>query len=422
MAKASKRAFNYQKRTVNDVQGRANARGGDFDTIFKSKYKVYKVKDGKNLLRILPPTWDKAKHYGYDIWVNYGIGPDNQSYLSLSKMLKEKDPLADARRAADKEGDEDVTKALQPRQRIVMWVIDRDNEDEGPQLWGCPVTVDKDLANISVDEDTNEVVLIDSPDEGTDFRFHREGKGLKTKYPAAKMRLMKPSTLHDDPEVEKQWLDYVQDNPIPECLQYYDYKHIADAFGGSVRTDSDDDDRPAKAKASRSRDEEEDEAPPPRRRAAPRDEPADEDDVPWEGRKQPAAGKRPAREPEPEDEETEDEPPPRRATAKPGRRAEPEPEDDPPPRARARTASRPEPEDEPEEEAPPRRTAAKRPARDEPEEEPDDPPPRRLASRRPPAEEPEDEVDDADDTTDRVKPGGLRDRLAQRRASGGKNR
>jgi hypothetical protein len=87
MAK-SERSFVYRKRSGEDVKQRANMRGGNFDSFIKPQYKLYKVKDGKNLIRILPPTWEGAKHYGFDLFVNYNIGADNQSYLSLSKMLK----------------------------------------------------------------------------------------------------------------------------------------------------------------------------------------------------------------------------------------------------------------------------------------------------------------------------------------------
>src|SRR6204780_3450159 len=146
MARDTKPKFNYRQRSVDNVKERANMRGGDFDSLIKSKYKVFKPKDGKNLVRIMPPTWDDAKHYGFDVWVNYGIGVDNQSYLSLSKMKGEKDPLAETKHVADKDGDKDMAKALKPRQRIGMWVVDRNAEEEGPQLLLAPFSVEKSLA------------------------------------------------------------------------------------------------------------------------------------------------------------------------------------------------------------------------------------------------------------------------------------
>src|SRR5580765_49288 len=109
--RGSKRGF-VLRRTAENVKARANMKGGGFDSIFKPKYKVLKVRDGKNLIRILPATWEDATHYGYDLWVNYAIGADNQSYLSLKMMKQEKDPLDEARAEALHDGDKKLAAAL----------------------------------------------------------------------------------------------------------------------------------------------------------------------------------------------------------------------------------------------------------------------------------------------------------------------
>jgi len=324
MAKA-KRSFRYQERSTEDVKERANARGGNFDSFILSKFKRYKVRDGKNLIRIMPPTWEKARHYGYDVWLNYGIGVDNQSYLSLSKMNNEKDPLLEARREAEREGDKKVAKALNPRQRILMWVIDRIAEDEGPQLWDAPQTVDKDIASLCFDEDTKEVIYIDDPERGCDLRFYKEGTGLNTKYPSAKMRILKPGPIHEDEDQQKDWLDYATENPVPTTLQFYDYEHIEGVFGGQVAVRDDDDDEDEKPRKSKrpSRDDDEDEKPRARRRADPEDEddekprssghrrPVPENDDDDEPDEKPKRARSRLKEPEPDDddEETEDPPP-----------------------------------------------------------------------------------------------------------------
>ena len=239
------RSFRYQKRSREDIKERANMRGGDFDSIFKSKYKLYKVRDGKNLIRILPPTWDDAKHYGYDLWINYNVGVDNQSYLSLSKMKGEKDPLEDARKAAERDGDKELINALKPRQRILMWVIDRQAEDEGPQLFSCPFTLDKAILNKCFDEDTNDTIYPDDPEEGCDVRFYKEGSGLKTDYPAEKIKMFEATPLCDDADLQQDWLDFVTKNPLPDVIQFYDYDHINGVFNGQVGSrDRDEDKRP----------------------------------------------------------------------------------------------------------------------------------------------------------------------------------
>jgi len=273
MAK-SERSFNYQKRSREDVKARANMRGGGFDSYIKQEFKRYKVRDGKNMVRILPATWEKPKHYGYDIFVNYGIGADNQSYLSLSKMDAEgeygKDPLAAARKEAQREGDDDTAKALAPRQRVLVWVIDRLDEDEGPQLWDIPFSVDKDFVNLCLDEDTKEVVYPDDPEEGHDLRFYKEGSGLNTKYPGGRMKLMDAAPLHEDQDVQDEWLGFVKDNPVPDCLQYYDADAISAAFDGQVRGNDEDEEKPKRKVADD--DDEADEKPKRKARAEPEDD------------------------------------------------------------------------------------------------------------------------------------------------------
>lgn len=322
--------FKYQKRDKDTLKERANMKGGNYDTIFKSKYKQWKPKDGKNLIRILPPTWDDARHYGLDIYVNYNIGADNQSYLSLSKHDKGADPLAEARREAQSEGDKDLAKALSPNQRILYWIIDRNDEEEGPLLWAAPFTFDKSLSNLCIDEDTKEVIFIDDPEKGRDVRFYKEGTGLLTKYDPSKMKVLGPSTLAEDEDLENDWLDFVADNPLPEVLNFYDYDHVKATFDGQVGKRDDDDEKPVSRKAREPKAEE------PKARAR-RPDPEDEDEVEEE---KPKARTR-ARA------ETEDEP-----EEKPVRRTRPKVEEDddaqeelPLPRSR-RGKTEPEDEDE----------------------------------------------------------------------------
>jgi hypothetical protein len=251
MIKKDDRGFRYQKRTKDDLKERANMKGGNFDTYIKPKFKQWKPKDGKNLIRILPPTWDDARHYGLDIFVNFNIGPDNQSYLSLSKHDRGPDPLEEAKREAQREGDKDFAKTLTPNQRILYWIIDRNDEDEGPLLWAAPFTFDKSLSNLCIDEDTKDVIFIDDPAKGRDVRFYKEGTGLTTKYDPSKMKVLSETPIAEDEGLEQDWLDFIQDNPLPEVLNFYDYDHIKATFDGQAgRKDEDEEPRDPTAKRS----------------------------------------------------------------------------------------------------------------------------------------------------------------------------
>lgn len=388
MAKGTEeRSFKYKPRDRETVRERANMRGGGYDGIFKQKYKKYKMRDGKNIIRVLPPTWDDANHYGYDIYVNYSIGADNASYLSLSKMKKEADPIAEARREADREGDEKYAKQLAPRQRVVMWIIDRQDEDEGPQLLDAPFTVDKALANLSLDEDTKEVTMIDDPENGCDFRFYKEGKGLNTDYEGTKMKLLKPSPLHEDPAVQKDWLKFVAANPIPECLEFHNYDYIAQVFKGAAPKDEDDDDEKPSRRRSKPVDDDEDEQPKAKKRVVT----DDEDDEP----EAKPAKRRAAVD---DDDEAEEKPAKRRAPVD----DDDEPDEKPKTRPRSRAAD----DDDDAEEKP----ARKRPAVDD-DDEPEEKPAKKRAK---PAADDDDPEDDADDKPQKGE--SIRDRLKRRRA------
>ena len=240
MVKSSKPGFHYQQRTKEDLKERANMKGGNFDTVFKSQFTQWKPKEGKNLIRIFPPTWEGARHYGVDVYINYSIGADNNSYLSLSKHGKGADPLEEAKREALREGDKKLAKDLTPTQRILYWMLDRTDEDAGPLLWAAPFTFDKSLSNLCIDEDTKDVIFIDDPAEGRDVRFYKEGTGLSTKYDSSKMKILPASNIHEDEALENEWLDFIQANPLPEVLNFYDYDHIKAMFDGVAGWQEDD--------------------------------------------------------------------------------------------------------------------------------------------------------------------------------------
>jgi hypothetical protein len=242
------RTFRDVERTQEDAQRRAASRG-DFDSYVKGNVKFYKVVDGKNLIRILPAQWDKppwqdTPHYGVDIYVHYQVGVDKQAYLCPRKHLKKPCPICEACDEAQREGeDEKIIRELRPKRRVMVYLIDRLHQDEGPQLWGIPITVDRDFGNLAQDEDTNSLIYYESRKNGRDIRFYREKTGKQfPEYPAAKMRLQAESKLHEDKEIEAEWLGFAADNPIPDILNFYEYKHIAEAYNGMAKPKSEDDD------------------------------------------------------------------------------------------------------------------------------------------------------------------------------------
>jgi len=221
----------------------------------KDAVKLFKPSDKENAIRFLPPTWDKATHYGHDIWVHFGVGPDRQTYLCLHKMKGEDCPICEERQQAVRDGDEKYAKDLEPKRRVLTYLVDRNAEKEGVQAWAMPWTLDRDICSVSTDRKSGEVLPIDHPDEGYDVLFDKRGAKDRTEYSGVSI------DRRDSPLGRSEWLDFAVDHPLPEQLIYYDYDHIKKAFGGSggggPRRDRDDhDDRRGGSRgAERSRDD-----------------------------------------------------------------------------------------------------------------------------------------------------------------------
>jgi len=236
--------FVYKGRTKDSVKKRAEQSAGLFDPIFHDQFTSWTPKTGDRRLRILPPTWDDPEHFGFDIYVHYGIGSDGKgSYLCASKMKNEPCPVCEERRRAEKAGDADYASDLAPTKRVVYWIIDRDNESDGPILYAAPWTIDRDISKLSLDKRSGEILNVDDPVDGYDIEFSRDGAGIKTKYVGIQVA-RKSTTLADDPDTVDEWLDFILENPIPTTFQFFSYERISEVFNGA-----DDEKKPAPAAA-----------------------------------------------------------------------------------------------------------------------------------------------------------------------------
>lgn len=226
--------FKYQARSAEEVKARATRSLGGGEGYLKEGVEKFAPSTGVNTIRILPPTWADARHYGVDVHVHFGIGPDRSAYLDLDRMKGEPDPINEERIAAAEAGEEDLAKALRSKQRVLVWLIDRKNEEKGPLAWSMPAGLDKDFVNGAIDPDTGEVMSLDDPSEnGYDISFTKSGEGIKTEYTAIRVS-RKPSPLSDDQEKADKWLQYVSDNPLPEILVFKTYDELKTAYAGTT--------------------------------------------------------------------------------------------------------------------------------------------------------------------------------------------
>ena len=237
---AERERFQYQQRGREDWKSRATQKTGLFDPIFFDEFAAFLPKEGNHTIRFLPPTWKEPKHYGLDIFVHYGIGPDNQSYLCAKAMGKGDCPICEERKLAERANDAEYMKELGATKRCLVWIINRAEEADGPVLWSVPVTLDKEICRLAEDRHTGRYLNLDDPEEGYDVDFTREGSGRKTKYVAVQVA-RRDSPLCRDVESMEEWLAYVEKHPLPTVLQFFEPDYIAGMFAGAEERQEDND-------------------------------------------------------------------------------------------------------------------------------------------------------------------------------------
>ena len=239
MALASK--FKYKARTQEQVEKRLNRTGGSFQGFLHDDYKTFKAAVGDNSVRFLPPTWDDAEHWGYEVHVHYGIGPDRASVICPAKMYNKKCPICEAYAAAKKEGDEEAAKELAPRLQVVSWVVNMKDTSAGPMLWSMGFRMDSDFIKLTRDPESGALLQVDNPEEGFNVHFQRQGTTVKDTRYSGLIVARKPSAI------EEAWLEYAVAHPVPSTLVKRDYDEIKALYEGAGSA-IDDDDKPAEVK------------------------------------------------------------------------------------------------------------------------------------------------------------------------------
>lgn len=226
-AGAGRSNFVYQPRSQDSAtQRRERYQSGNRDSFVVPNVELWKPKDGDNWIRILPPTWDNADHYALELFVHYEVGPDNGTYLCPNKMRGEPCGLCDEYHAAKSAKEEDYARALEVSMRLAAWIVDREEEKKGVQLWLYSMAQDREIMQQAYDRRTGETIMIDHPNDGYDIEFTRRGKGLQTKYSGFKLS-RQPS------DVAASHLQFVQETPLPTILKYYDSEYIMNVFAGA---------------------------------------------------------------------------------------------------------------------------------------------------------------------------------------------
>lgn len=215
---------NFQYRPRSSEAWDKRAKGSIYDGYAKDEFETFSA--GKeNYIRILPPTWENAQHYGLDLYVHYGVGPNNGTIICLYKMKNLKCPICEAFARAEAAGREDAN-TLKPTRRVLVWVLNR-KEEKKPLLWAMPWTVDRDISKICRDRQSGELYYIDDPQNGYDITFDKEGEGMTTKYTGFQLS-RRPSA------VEQKYIDFVVEHPVPSVLLWRTYEEVQALFEGAA--------------------------------------------------------------------------------------------------------------------------------------------------------------------------------------------
>ena len=232
-----KKKFTFKEISSENIKNRGKG-DNDWDSFVNvPDVKWFKVKDNNkdkgHCFRPLPPFWDGADHWGIDIYVHYGIGADNNAYLCLNKMKIGNCPICEE---ITKTTDQKYAHSIRVVPRVLQWLIDRDNEKDGPMLWATPLQFDTTVCAVAVNRRTGSAKPVQNPDTGCDISFKTEGTKEHRKYLAQKCE--DSSSLSDDADKYNEWLEYVKKYPLPSILKYYDYDYIYKVLHGKTPTES----------------------------------------------------------------------------------------------------------------------------------------------------------------------------------------
>lgn len=224
-----KKSFSYSRKPLRQIleEKSSGASAGGRLPMFTEAPTFYKSSEPRrHQLRILPPGWEDADHYGLAVKTHYGIGVNRVTMWSLAGMWGERDPISEELEIARSKGDKDYEKSLWWRQSLLMYVIDRFAPEKGPLLWFAPMkAIGMALEELAIDGATGQYVPIDDDKAGYDISFKVETAGGFPHYGA--LAIDRSSTpISPDPNEVQRWLEYITDRNIPKIIRKPTYEEV----------------------------------------------------------------------------------------------------------------------------------------------------------------------------------------------------
>lgn len=268
-----RRSYDYTPSTYEEAAERADRKTSQYVEMFKDA-KMFTPKQGASLVRILPPFFKaKKRHYGLTLMVHRNVGPRDQSYLCLRENDmypgNDKCPVCEELYRLGAHATKEDKQLLTPKPVVVYYIIDRDNEKDGVQVWRVSPRIDGEISGQTINRRNGSYIDVVHPEDGYDLEFTRQGTGLGTKYNGFKF-MREPSSVSDSDRRFNEWMDVASERPLDQILVWYSADEIkAEMFGDEKQDDSksdrlsrhrsdDDDDRRGSSRSRRQRDDDDD--------------------------------------------------------------------------------------------------------------------------------------------------------------------
>lgn len=191
------------------------------------KFRIFNLKDMRDYcIRILPPTWENPVYWGLDLRIHYQIGSNNETFICPEFHGKGKCPICEEDQKQAKAGiSREDRYGLSPKKRTLIYLIDIDNLTDQPYVWAMPYTLDQDIYRLAQDKRNKKTIDISDPVSGYYVEFSKVNTGKK--FPEYKATRIKPF-----PVERREWITFVEENPLDEIVRYYTYEEIFGVFTG----------------------------------------------------------------------------------------------------------------------------------------------------------------------------------------------
>lgn len=206
-------------------------------------------------------------HYERTYFAHRGIGADERSYVCPARTAGKPCPICEHRKELmrDKDGDEDLIKALAPKQRQLWNVYDHGDAEKGVQVWDVSFHLfGKQLkaAVLNADEDDNFEYFAD-PEDGLTLRVGMEEKSFAGN---SFLEAVSIGFKARKEPLAKEILDAAQ--PLDDLLVMLDYDKLKSIFlqeEGVDHSDKDDDEPVPKKKLVNQAAKDDDDEPAPKK-------------------------------------------------------------------------------------------------------------------------------------------------------------